>query len=126
MTIVAQPAAERIPLTEGAMSARFVYQREYRGPIQAVILDWAGTTQDFGVFAPAVVFVDVFEKWGVPITMEEARAPMGLFKLDHIRAITKMPAVARRWRQAKGRDVTEEDVRGMFADFQPMQIAAMA
>lgn len=126
MTVVAQPAAERIPLTEGAMSARFTFQREYRGPIQAVILDWAGTTQDFGVFAPAVVFVDVFERWGVPISMEEARAPMGLFKLDHIRAITKTAAVAKRWREAKGRDVTEEDVQGMFADFQPMQVAAMA
>ena len=112
--------------TQGAMSARFTYQREYRGPIQAVILDWAGTTQDFGVFAPAVVFVDVFQRWGVPISMSEARAPMGLFKLDHIREITKMPAVAARWREAKGKDVTEEDVREMFVAFAPLQIAAMA
>jgi phosphonoacetaldehyde hydrolase len=112
--------------TRGAPSANFTYHREYRGPIQAVILDWAGTTQDHGVFAPAVVFVEVFRKWGVEISMEEARAPMGLFKLDHIRAITKMPAVAARWRELKGREVTEDDVQGMFADFQPMQIAAMA
>lgn len=112
--------------THGAPSAQFTYRREYRGPIQAVILDWAGTTQDFGVFAPAVVFVDVFEQWGVPITMAEARAPMGLFKLDHIREITRMPAVAARWREAKGRDVTEADVRAMFADFAPLQVAAMA
>jgi len=111
--------------TEGALSARFTYHREYRGPIQAVILDWAGTTQDFGVFAPAVVFVDVFEKWGVPISMAEARAPMGLFKLDHIREITKMPAVAARWREATGRDVTEDDVLAMFAAFVPLQIEAM-
>jgi phosphonoacetaldehyde hydrolase len=114
------------PHTDGALSARFTFHREYRGPIQAVILDWAGTTQDFGVFAPAVVFVDVFEKWGVPISMAEARAPMGLFKLDHIREITKMPAVAARWREAKGRDVTEDDVREMFVAFAPLQIAAMA
>jgi len=111
--------------TEGALSTRFTYHREYRGPIQAVILDWAGTTQDFGVFAPAVVFVDVFEKWGVPISMAEARAPMGLFKLDHIREITKMPAVAARWREATGRDVTEDDVLAMFAAFVPLQIEAM-
>ncbi len=114
------------PHTEGALSARFTFRREYRGPIQAVILDWAGTTQDFGVFAPAVVFVDVFQRWGVPISMSEARAPMGLFKLDHIREITKMPAVAARWREAKGRDVTEDDVREMFVAFAPLQIAAMA
>ena len=111
--------------TEGALSARFTFQREYRGPIQAVILDWAGTTQDFGVFAPAVVFVDVFDRWGVPISMAEARAPMGLFKLDHIREITRMPPVAARWREAKGRDVTEDDVRGLLADFAPLQVEAM-
>lgn len=110
---------------EGAGPARLAFRREYRGPVRAVILDWAGTTQDFGVFAPVVAFVDVFERWGVPITMAEARAPMGLFKLDHIRAITRMPAVAARWREARGRDVTEEDVLAMFADFGPLQVAAM-
>ncbi len=125
MTAIAESRDTTRSHTEGAMSARFRFQREYRGPIQAVILDWAGTTQDFGVFAPAVVFVDVFERWGVPITMDEARAPMGLFKLDHIRAITKMPAVAARWREAKGSDVAEDDVQGMFRDFQPLQVEAM-
>ncbi len=125
MTAIAETPAANRSHTEGAMSARFTFHREYRGPIQAVILDWAGTTQDFGVFAPAVVFIDVFQKWGVPISMDEARAPMGLFKLDHIRAITKMPAVAKRWREAKGTEVTEDDVRGMFADFQPLQVEAM-
>lgn len=124
-TAATTTATERRSHTEGALSARFTYAREYRGPIQAVILDWAGTTQDFGVFAPAVVFVDVFERWGVPITIDEARVPMGLFKLDHIREITRMPAVAARWREAKGRDVTEDDVRGLFSDFQPLQVAAM-
>ncbi|MDP2349745.1 MAG: phosphonoacetaldehyde hydrolase [Chloroflexota bacterium] len=107
------------------LSSRVTFRREYRGPIQAVVLDWAGTTQDFGVFAPAVVFVDVFERWGVPVTVDEARAPMGLFKLDHIRAITRMPAVAARWLEAKGRDVTEEDVQRMFEAFQPLQVEAM-
>jgi phosphonoacetaldehyde hydrolase len=112
--------------TRAAASAQFTYRREYRGPLKAVILDWAGTTQDHGVFAPAVVFVDVFRRWGVEISMDEARAPMGLFKLDHIRAIIQMPSVARRWREAKGREATEGDVQAMFADFQPLQVEAMA
>ena len=112
--------------TDGAMSARFTFAREYRGPIQAVILDWAGTTQDHGVFAPAVVFVDVFARWGVPITMSQARAPMGMFKLDHIRAITRDPDVAATWRAQRGADCTEADVLAMFEDFKPMQEAAMA
>ncbi len=34
----------------------FTYNRAYRGPIKMVVLDWAGTTMDFGCMAPAVVF----------------------------------------------------------------------
>ena len=40
----------------------FGYKRSYRGPIEAVLLDWAGTTMDFGCMAPAVVFMEVFKR----------------------------------------------------------------
>ncbi|MDV7390789.1 hypothetical protein RZS08_05515, partial [Arthrospira platensis SPKY1] len=53
----------------------FSYERAYRGPIQAVILDWAGTMVDFGSCAPAAVFQKVFADQGVPISMAEAREP---------------------------------------------------
>ena len=33
----------------------FSFQRRYRGPVKLVILDWAGTTMDYGCYAPAVV-----------------------------------------------------------------------
>ena len=38
----------------------FAYRRSYRGPVKMVIFDWAGTTVDYGCYAPAVVFVEVF------------------------------------------------------------------
>ena len=41
----------------------FTYRRSYRGPIEAVLFDWAGTTMDFGCIAPAEVFVEVFGFW---------------------------------------------------------------
>ena len=104
----------------------FRFHREYRGPIEAVILDWAGTTQDHGVFAPAVAFVEVFERFGVPITAEEARAPMGMFKLDHIRAITRGERVGAAWKAARGRPCTEDDVQEMFSVFKPIQESVMA
>jgi len=56
----------------------FTYTRSYRGPIRCVILDWAGTTMDFGCMAPAVVFRKVFAKAGVPISLEEARVPLSV------------------------------------------------
>jgi beta-phosphoglucomutase-like phosphatase (HAD superfamily) len=90
--------------------------RTYQGQVKAVVLDWAGTVLDSGVYrsatqregqrsgewtggtllssccrliemhllvpgafsdpiSPAVVFIDVFAKFGVPISMEEARGP---------------------------------------------------
>jgi len=101
----------------------FTYRREYRGPIKLVIYDWAGTTLDYGCYAPAVVFVEVFKRRGVEISMAEARLPMGLKKVDHIRAISQQDEVAARWQQTHGRPCAEDDVQDMFeADFKPLQI----
>lgn len=104
----------------------FNYRRSYQGPLKAVILDWAGTTMDYGCYAPAVVFVQVFERQGVPITMAEAREPMGAHKKVHIRTISKMDSVAQRWEKAHGRRPTEDDVDVMFEDFVPLQLACLA
>jgi phosphonoacetaldehyde hydrolase len=104
----------------------FSYKRVYRGPIEAVLLDWAGTTMDFGCMAPAVVFVEVFRRRRVPITMEEARAPMGAHKRVHIQRITELDSVRKRWQDAYGRLPTDEDVEAMFADFVPLQIACLS
>jgi phosphonoacetaldehyde hydrolase len=94
--------------------------------IQAAVLDWAGTTMDFGCMAPAVVFVKVFERAGVPITMDEARAPMGAHKRVHIQKITQLADVKRRWEATHGRPPDEEDVNRMFADFVPLQLDCLA
>jgi phosphonoacetaldehyde hydrolase len=104
----------------------FSYSRSYRGPVQAVLLDWAGTTMDFGCIAPAVVFVEVFRRMGVPISMEEAREPMGAHKRVHIQKITQLPAVQRRWREAHGRPPSDADVDAMFAAFVPLQLECLS
>ena len=104
----------------------FYFQRTYRGPLKAILLDWAGTTMDYGCYAPAVVFVQVYERKGVPITMEEARAPMGAHKKVHIRKISQQDAVRERWQQAHGRAPNEDDVEAMFQDFVPLQMNVLA
>ncbi len=103
----------------------YTYERQYRGPVQAVILDWSGTLADAYVIAPAVVFVEVFEKQGVPISMEEARGPMGLRKDLHIKALTEDPVIRERWKAAKGAYPTQADVDAMFADFVPAQLECL-
>jgi phosphonoacetaldehyde hydrolase len=104
----------------------FSYRRTYTGPIEAVLLDWAGTTMDFGCMAPAVVFVEVFKRRDVPITIEEARAPMGAHKRVHIQRITELDSVRRRWQEAHGRPPNDDDVGAMFAEFVPLQLECLS
>ena len=104
----------------------FTYTRAYRGPIRAVIFDWAGTTMDFGCMAPAVVFQKVYDKAGVPISMEEARVPMGAHKKVHITLIAQIPSVRRRWVDTHSAEPTDKDVDTMFEDFVPMQEACLS
>jgi phosphonoacetaldehyde hydrolase len=94
----------------------------YVGPLQAGILDWSGTIADPHVIAPAVVFVEVFNHFGCPISMHEARGPMGLRKDLHIQKILELPDVAARWQTAKGRKIDmANDVAAMFEYFVPAQ-----
>ena len=101
-------------------------QHPYHGPLQAVILDWAGTTVDYGCMAPAAVFIETFRQRGVDVTMAQARAPMGMFKLDHIRAIAQMEPVAAQWQAVYGRACSESDVDAMYREFLPLQLAVIA
>jgi phosphonoacetaldehyde hydrolase len=105
---------------------QYVFRRSYRGALKAVILDWAGTTVDFGSRAPVLAFVELFKSRGVPITIQEARTPMGMHKKDHIRSLVQMEAVAQRWRQAHGRAPGERDVEALYQAFIPIQIAILA
>lgn len=104
----------------------FVFHRSYRGPLKAIILDWAGTTMDYGCFAPAVVFIEVYKRRKIPITMEQAREPMGAHKKVHIRMISRMDAVQEMWEKVYHRKPTEEDVEKMFKDFVPLQLDCLA
>ena len=103
----------------------YVYTRGYRGKVKALILDWSGTTADAYVLAPAVVFVEVFEKQGVEISMTEARGPMGLRKDLHIKALTEVPEIRDRWAGVHGKAPDQDEVDRMFADFVPLQLECL-
>ncbi len=104
------------------MTSDYLFTRSYRGKVKAAILDWSGTVADAYVLAPAVVFVEVFKKQGVEVSMTEARVPMGLRKDLHIKAMTEMPEIRERWKGIHGRDPDQGDVDRMFEDFVPMQL----
>ena len=58
--------------------------------IEGIIFDWAGTTVDYGCFAPVQAFAEVFHAFGMEVTMEETRKPMGMLKRDHIKTMLEM------------------------------------
>src|SRR5260370_29782602 len=97
----------------------------YRGRLQAVILDWAGTTVDYGCQAPTAVLLELFENRGVPVRVPEIRQHMGLLKRDQIRAICSFPRVAAGWREVYGQLPSEDDVEKLFQDFIPRQLACL-
>ena len=114
---------ETMSLNEGEkLMNKYVEEKRYRGKVQAVILDWSGTTADAYVVAPAVVFVKVFKRQNVEISMAEARGPMGLRKDLHIKALTKVDEIKERWKNIHGQYPDQSDVDRMFADFVPLQL----
>lgn len=104
----------------------FAYSRRYTGPLRAAILDWAGTTVDFGCLAPAAAFMEAFRRSGVAITLAEARGPMGLPKLDHIRTILAMPRVTTAWAARHGAEPANRDAVAIYEDFLPLQVDVVA
>lgn len=94
--------------------------------LQAVLLDWAGTTVDYGSRAPVQAFMEVFRLQGVTITAEEARGPMGRAKRDHLAAIAALPRVSAAWRDAQGRFPDESDIDRMYDGFLPLQKQILA
>ena len=91
--------------------------------IRAAIFDWAGTVVDHGSRAPMGAFVEAFARFGVAITVGQARGPMGMAKADHIRLVGA--AVNAAWRARHGRDFSEADVQAIFGVFEPLNVASV-
>ena len=94
--------------------------------IKGVIFDWAGTTVDFGCFAPVEVFLSVFREAGIEVTYDEAREPMGMSKIDHIRTMLAMPRIEAAWDARYERPSTEEDVERLYASFEKLLMEGLA
>jgi phosphonoacetaldehyde hydrolase len=94
--------------------------------IGAVLLDWAGTTIDYGSLAPTQVFIEMFRRRGIVITESEAREPMGMSKHAHIAALLHMQRIENLWRQRYGRAPTSDDADAIYAEFLPMQKQTLA
>ncbi|MDM5147912.1 phosphonoacetaldehyde hydrolase [Candidatus Persebacteraceae bacterium Df01] len=102
------------------------HRKKYRGPVKAAIMDWSGTLVDAYVVAPSVVFVEIFKKYGVSVTMSEVRGPMGLRKDAHIQKLLEDPEIRARWMTSHGKPPNADDVAAMYIDFIPLQLKCLA
>jgi phosphonoacetaldehyde hydrolase len=94
--------------------------------VKAVIFDWAGTVVDHGSLAPMGAFVETFAEFGVKISVDEARGPMGMAKRPHIAALIALPRVAAVWTERHGHAPTEADIDAVYAAFVPRNVAVAA
>jgi len=89
--------------------------------IQTIILDWAGTTVDFGSRAPVAALERVFAAYGIQLSSSEARKDMGLLKRDHIRSILQQPRIRKAWAELNGAAPGEQEAELLFREFLPIQ-----
>lgn len=79
--------------------------------ITALILDWAGTTVDFGSFAPTQIFVEAFHQaFDVDITLPVKRSP------DYTRTL---PATSRPVNSINAPEITSGDSRPRWSSATP-------
>jgi len=87
--------------------------------VSAIILDWAGTTVDYGCFAPVNAFIKAFEVFGITPTMEETRQPMGMEKRAHVAKMLEGDRLAVLWLEKYGRVHIKEDIDEIYGKFEP-------
>jgi len=94
--------------------------------LKALVLDWAGTTMDFGSLAPVRTIQGVFEGVGISLGEDEVRSNMGLAKKEHIERILSMPRVREAWRKVRGKFPTPDEADVLYEMFIPLQLSCLA
>ena len=93
--------------------------------LKALVLDWAGTTVDFGSLAPARTMRRLFASVEIALTEQETRQHMGLPKKEHIRGILSIPRIRDAWSKLRGSVPGDADVDKMYAEFIPLQFSCL-
>ena len=104
----------------------FNKRRRNVGPLKAIVFDWAGTLLDFGSQAPVLAVVSVFRSFDVPVSIDEARGPMGMAKRDHLRTMLEMPRIAEAWQTVHRAPADEAAIDKLYARFLETQKTFLA
>ena len=80
---------------------------------------------DHGSLAPMGVFVKAFAEFGVAISIDEARGPMGMAKRDHVSALMHALRIAAAWAGRHGATSGEPDIDRVYEVFVPLNAAVV-
>lgn len=94
--------------------------------LKALVLDWAGTTVDFGSLAPVRTLHRVFARAGIELNEAEIRHDTGLAKREHVSRILSIPRVNDAWKLLRGRAPNQEDIDELYAQFIPLQLFCLS
>ena len=111
-----------------------MYNRIYTGKIELAVLDMAGTYCDGpsdlrhrwplddkrGCKAPVIPFYEVLLDFGVELSWEEIRKPMGEYKPTHLRMLMELPEFKEQWQAKHKRPWNEEDFDKILAAYRPL------
>lgn len=88
-------------------------------------MDWAGTSVDYGCFAPVAAFMESFGEIGMPVKVSDVRAHMGLTKIEEVKALFNLHHVKEEFLKKYGREAGENDVQERYAAFQRVLFASL-
>ena len=94
--------------------------------LEGIIFDWAGTTVDFGCFAPVRAFEEAFQVYGILPETEEIRKPMGMLKRDHVEAMLQMERIGRLWLEKYGTEYKEKDIDAIYRESEKRILRAIS
>lgn len=86
--------------------------------IEAIVLDWAGTTIDYGCLAPVSSFKKAFAHFGITISDALIRQDMGLDKQTHIQKLLHDPEIQAAWHAQEPAVPLSEAVTSIYSQFQ--------
>lgn len=94
--------------------------------IECIVMDWAGSAVDYGCFAPVAAFIGSMDEIGIELSATDARKPMGLNKIDHIKALFQMPHISAQFERGYGRQVNDDDIQARYESFKKILFGSLA
>jgi len=86
--------------------------------IEAIVLDWAGTTIDYGSRAPIIAFKNAFAHFFIDLSEDTIRQDVGLDKLTHVRKMLQEPEISNSWKANHPDTPLEKAAAEIYAQFQ--------